>query len=193
MWALAELDVEYQLELVRPYEETNTPALVALNPNAKIPVLVDGDLTLWESLAINLYLAKKFGSPLWPETELDRAHIVQWSFWVVTEVEPFLWEMWQHRGRLAKGERDAARANQAESILHAALETFENYLVSREWVVGQAFSLADLNLESYIIRARHGGYHLARHPNIYSWIERCEARDARKQVRAQIAAYTSSH
>ena len=66
MWALEELGVNYQLELVRPYEETNTPELKTLNPNGKIPVLVDGDLTLWESLAINLYLAQRYGSPLWP-------------------------------------------------------------------------------------------------------------------------------
>ncbi|MCH8141473.1 MAG: glutathione S-transferase family protein [Proteobacteria bacterium] len=192
MWALQELGVNYQLELVRPYEETNTPELKALNPNGKIPVLVDGDLTLWESLAINLYLAQRYGSPLWPASELHRAHVLQWSFWVITEVEPFLWEMWQHRERLKESERDAARADQAESILHAALETFENHLASREWVVGQKFSVADLNVESYIIRARHGGYDLAQHSNIDRWIERCEARQARKQVRTQIEAYTSS-
>lgn len=91
--------LEYRLELVRPCEETNTPALIALSPNAKIPVLIDGDLTLWESL---------------PSTFI------------------------------------------------------------------------------YIIRAPQGGYGLTRHPNIYTWIERCEAREARKHVRTEIDAYTPS-
>ena len=68
-----ELGVEYALESVRPYEDTGSPELVRLNPNAKIPVLEDGELVLWESLAINLYLARKFGAPLWPDDERDRA------------------------------------------------------------------------------------------------------------------------
>lgn len=100
LWALEELGVEYALETVRPYEDTNSPELKALNPNAKIPVLEDGELVLWESLAINLYLARKFGAPLWPDREEDQTHALQWSIWVVTEAEPHLWEMWMYRHRL---------------------------------------------------------------------------------------------
>ena len=171
MWLLEEMGIEYELRDV--FEKPGDPPteeIRSLNPNAKVPVLVSGDFVMWESLAINHYLARKYGSPLWPTSEVDRARALQWSFWVVTEVEPFLWEMWQHRERLPLAERDTSRANQAESMLHAALETFENHLASHDWVVGPEFSVADLNLESYIIRARHGGYNLALHPHVYGWI-----------------------
>ncbi len=71
------------------------------------------------------------------------------------------------------------------------METLDDHLAERDWVVGDAFSVADLNLESYLIRARHGGYDLSGHANIYRWIEQCEARDARQRVRAQIEAYSA--
>lgn len=189
LWALEELGVEYALETVRPYEDTNSPELKALNPNGKIPVLEDGELVLWESLAINLYLARKFGAPLWPDREEDQTHALQWSIWVVTEAEPHLWEMWMYRDRLPPDERDEARATAAETKLRAALELLDQHLASSPWIVGSAFSVADLNLESYVIRARHSGYDLAEHLHLYSWIERCEARTARKTVREMIEAY----
>jgi glutathione S-transferase len=188
LWALEELGVEYALERVRPYEDTQKPELLELNPNGKVPVLLDGELVLWESLAINLYLAQKFGAPLWPEDAIDRAHALQWSVWVGGEVEPHLWSMRMHRELLPANERIEARATEAETKLRGALELLDRHLASSPWVVGTAFSVADLNLESYIIRARRGGYDLAEHLHLHSWIERCEARPARKKVRAMIEA-----
>ena len=62
--------------------DTKKPEFVALNPNAMVPVLVDGDVTLWESNAINLYLVEKAGgSSLFPQNTKVRADIVRWQFW----------------------------------------------------------------------------------------------------------------
>ena len=192
LWALEELGAQYELVNVRPYEDTHSPELEKLNPNAKVPVLEDGDVVLWESLAINLYLARKFGPPLWPDNSKDQAHALQWSIWVVTEAEPHLWTMWMHRERLPAEERDEGRATEAETRLRAALELLDQQLASSRWIVGSEFSVADLNLESYVIRARHSGYDLAEHLHLFSWIERCEARPARKKVREMIDRYDQS-
>src|SRR4029077_14762078 len=64
-----------------------TPEYLAVNPNGRIPAIDDNGFKLWESMAINLYLAKKHGSGLLPKTMEDEAQAIQWSFWVMTEVE----------------------------------------------------------------------------------------------------------
>ena len=66
---------------------TKTPEYLAINPNGRIPAIQDGDFTLYESMAINLYLARKHPGPLTPATLEDEARAWQWSFWVMTEVE----------------------------------------------------------------------------------------------------------
>jgi len=180
LWLLEELGLDYELEIVRPGEGTTSSGFAKLNPNQKIPVLEDGDLVLSESMAINLYLARTYPTDLWPDDPGDQARVLQWSFWVAHDVEPHLWRMWQ-QGDL-----------QAREELHAGLETLEGVLSSRDWLVGTSFSVADLNLESYIIRARRGGYRLTDHQALNEWIERCEARPARRKVRQMIVDYESS-
>lgn len=186
LWALEELGLTYEIEIVRPYTDTQAPSLLGLNPNGKVPVLEDDEVVLWESLAINHYLAERYGAPLRPASKSDQAIALQWSFWVANEVEPFLWQMWQLR---VADQPDEPRARSAEDKLRASLTILDAYLSDREWLVGGTFSIADLNLESYIIRARRGGYELASHPGLWAWIERCEARPARLRVRDQIRAY----
>lgn len=177
LWALEELGLEFELVLVRPGGETNTRAFEELNPNRKVPVLVDGDVVVWESMAINFYLAERYGGWLWPDAPGLRAEVLQWSFWVANDVEPYLWRMWQ--------EEDT----EAEAPLRNALSILDAVLDGREWVVGESFTLADVHLESYIVRARRGGYRLRDHRWLYEWIERCEARPARRRVREMIRAY----
>ena len=172
-----------------PYLDTANATLLAVNPNGKVPVLMDGDLVLWESLAINLYLARQYGAPLWPRGTAEQATAIQWSFWVVTEVEPHLWEMWQCR---AVPNPDEQSAQAAEDRLRDSLTILDAHLSTRRWITGEAFSVADLNLESYIIRARRGRYDLAAHTHLWSWIERCEARPARQKVRADIKTYENA-
>ena len=91
LWALEEIGVPYELVPIDTNKgENDKPEFLAINPNGRIPALVDGDLKLFESMAINLYLARKYGKDLWPSTEAGEAHALQWSFWGTAEVEPFL-------------------------------------------------------------------------------------------------------
>ena len=85
-WMLEELGLEYKLVPVTEHG-TRTPEFLAINPNGHVPVLVDGELKLVESMAINLYLAMRYGGGLWPDSLDDQARAVQWSFWVMLEVE----------------------------------------------------------------------------------------------------------
>src|SRR5215467_5586689 len=98
--ALEELGLEYEHVPLKPWESADDRArLAVLNPNARVPVLDDNGLILWESMAINLYLGDRYGTPpLWPSEPARRALLYQWSFWSQTSIDV----MARHRGRFSK-------------------------------------------------------------------------------------------
>ena len=89
MWLLEELGLEYEHIPVNQMEvDTQKPEFLAVNPNGKVPAMQDDNVTLFESMAINLYLGKKYGNGLWPSDEADQGRTTQWSIWGMTEIEP---------------------------------------------------------------------------------------------------------
>ncbi|MDI3305888.1 MAG: glutathione S-transferase, partial [Acetobacteraceae bacterium] len=87
IWAAEESGLPYENVPVSLGPEMKTGAFAALNPNAKIPALQDGELVLFESLAINLHIAAKAGPPLMPSGD-DASRVLQWTLWAATEIEP---------------------------------------------------------------------------------------------------------
>ena len=106
IWCLEECGVDYELVKTNFFGDTKKPDYLALNPNGRVPTLVDGDLVLWESMAINLHLAKKYGGALWPADESQQALAIQWSFWGMTEIEPNLMAILIHRMMLPEDQRN---------------------------------------------------------------------------------------
>jgi glutathione S-transferase len=91
LWMLEELGVRYEHVPVLPGTESRAPEYLRINPNGHIPTLDHEGLVLWESLAINLYLAERLGSaPLCPRNVRERGLVYQWSFWAANEVEAVL-------------------------------------------------------------------------------------------------------
>lgn len=95
LWVLNELGIEYEVVPVDPRgEAARSPEFRALNPAGKVPVLVDGDMVLTESAAIQLYLAERFpGGGLVPTGIAERAQMYRWIFFLVTEIEQPLWRI----------------------------------------------------------------------------------------------------
>jgi glutathione S-transferase len=84
LWMANELGLDYENVPIHFADgSAKTPEYLAVNPNGRIPAIDDNGFKLWESMAINLYLAKKHGSGLLPKTMEDEAHAIQWSFWVM--------------------------------------------------------------------------------------------------------------
>src|SRR5262249_18009184 len=106
---LEECGVAYEHVRI-PFADLSGAAYAGLNPNARVPTLIDGDLVLWESLAINLYLAQRYGGSLWPAGEPARAHTLQWTMFAVTELEPYIETMLRNRVLLPPAERSAEQA-----------------------------------------------------------------------------------
>src|SRR5713226_1581727 len=87
LWALEEVGLKYE-HVPTPVPGSRKPEHLKLNPNGHIPVLDDDGLILWESMAINLYLAEKYGkAPFWPSSTNMHAGVYQWSFWGMMETE----------------------------------------------------------------------------------------------------------
>src|SRR5260370_13967299 len=89
LWMAHELGILFELVEVPPGAEgSRKPEFLRLNPNGQVPCIDDDGLILWESLAINLYLAKKHGAPIGPANLAEDGQMTMWSFWSVTEIEP---------------------------------------------------------------------------------------------------------
>src|SRR5712671_3293787 len=119
LWMAKELGLDYQhVKVDFASGETRESGFLALNPNGQVPVIDDDGFTLWESMAINLYLAKRYGAGgLYPSRLEDEARAWQWSFWGMTELErPVLTALF-NRAILPENQRDAVAADAAEKTL----------------------------------------------------------------------------
>jgi len=184
LWMLHELGLQFENVPTHFAGGTRTAEFLKLNPNGHIPVLIDGDVVLWESLAINLYLAQKYGAQsLWPGSLADQGRTYQWSFWAMTEVEPNLLPVLLHRRALPKDQRQASIADAAEAKLAGPFGVIDGALRSHEYLLGNAFTAADLNVASVLSWAPTAGVDLNKTPQLAAWLTRCTERPACKAAR----------
>jgi len=178
LWMLEELGVPYENVPTSFIGETRTPEFLKLNPNGHIPVLRDGDLVVWESLAINLYLARKYDGGLWPRTVEDEGRTFQWSIWAMTELEEPIITCLLHRAFLPAEQRDAKKADDAAERFAKPLGVLDGTLAGKPYILGDTFTVADLNVASVLCWAGLAGLDLSRAPNAAAWLGRCTGRPA---------------
>ncbi len=184
-WMLEELGLEYEgIPKDTQAGETRTPEFLAINPNGHVPTLVDGDVVVWESMAINLYLAERHPGPLSPASLAQKADALKWSFWVMSEVEGHLLTYGMNTSFLPEAERDAAAADGALDQLHVALEVLDGALARQKFLAGDAFTVADLNVASVLSWTRMVGLDISSHPNLVRWLDGCLARPAAQKFLA---------
>ena len=122
IWMLEEVGLPYQLiEKSTRADDLQTADYLRLNPNARIPTLVDGDVALWEFMAINIHLAQKYGWPMHFANSEVLGLAAQWSFWVMLEMEGLLLDLLQHRALLPEFVRDPSCAERDELLLQKPL------------------------------------------------------------------------
>jgi glutathione S-transferase len=146
VWALEEAGVDYEYQRIWMMKgEGHSPAFKAINPLGRIPVLQDGAMTLTESMAIVQYVADKFpDATLLPEDLTARAQVNRWVYYAVTEVEPHLWAVAQHRFALPEDKRVAALEPTTVWQLERSLRPIEKALTVQPFIAGAAFSMADI-------------------------------------------------
>ena len=184
IWALEETGLPYERIDVVMRKETGTPEFLAVNPNGRIPVLVDGDLVLFESLAINTYIAKKARGDLAPKDLSEDATNDQWSLWVVTETEKAVLRALFHSLGVMGYEKDPAIVAECMEELARPFKVLDGHLANRDYLVGGRFTIADLNVASVLAWAATARLDLSAYPNMDKWLKACLARDGYQKLRA---------
>jgi glutathione S-transferase len=178
-WAAEELGIPYESVPVDFSGGTRKPEYLAINPNGHIPALVDGDVKLFESLAINLYLAKRYDTHgLYPKDAADEARAIQWSFWAITETEAPALQILLHSVVLPADRRDPQAVQASIEKLKAPLSVLDRALTGRKYLLGDAFTIADLNVASVLSWLVAGRVDLSFAPGVARWLGECCQRPA---------------
>jgi len=189
LWMLEELGLPYEnIPTHFATGDTRKPEFLAINPNGHIPALVDGDVKMWESMAINLYLAKKYDKGLQPKSIVDEAHAIQWSFWAMTEVENFLVTVLMNRMMLPQDQRDPKAAEAAIEKLNKPFAVLDAELSERKYLAGDTYTVADVNVASVLTWVPLLGIDLEKFPNVKRWLDVCTSRPACKKARTLMGA-----
>ena len=184
IWLALELGLDYEHNPIHYSDgSTRTPEFLAINPNGTLPAIQDGELCLWESLAINLYLANKHGGDLAPRDDAEMGLALQWSFWAATEVETPALEALKHRLLLPEDERDEAAFDAAAAQLAKPLAVLNGALADGEYLFGGRFTVADLNVAAIVGWVKIARMDLTPWPNLTAWLDRCLGRPKFKQAR----------
>jgi len=200
-WMCRELELPFRNERT---EASVDPALKSheyrsINPNGLVPSIKDGDFVLWESMAINLYLAKKYGrGRLCPSDLEGEALASQWSFWAVTRLEiPLLTISISNQN--ISGSMQAyflkhipmwtsEEIARCRSVLDAPLAMLNEWLAETPYLIGPDFTVADLNVSVILERNARAQISLANKPNLVTWLRSCWSRPACPRKDALTAA-----
>jgi glutathione S-transferase len=172
--------------------EARLKALLPVNPNAKVPVLVDGDFVLWESRAINGYLASlKPAAGLYPADPKARAVVDQWSYWGAIHLGPALQRLAAERyfkARFRRGEPDEAAIAASLKEVAQFLPVLDANLADKDWVAG-GLSIADFGIATTLVYRGVAGISLAEAPHVADWITRLEARPSWQAAIVPVKAF----
>ena len=168
-----------------PKGEHLKPEFVKLNPNHKIPTLVDGDFVLWESSAIILYLlGKKPGNDLYSDDLQMQADINRWLFWNIAH-----WNstcsiyIYEHLVKkfLNLGDADPAELKRADELFHRFATVLDDHLKQHDWLVGNHLTAADYAVGATLDLQEQAQYPAAKYENIKRWYGQIEQQDAWKK------------
>ncbi len=179
LWMARELGLQYESIPLDPRAgDTRKPDYLKINPNGHVPAIVDGDYVLWESLAINLYLAKKHGGPLAPSNLAEEGKALAWSMWALAELEDNIVTLVQSVLMPPERKPDAARVEGAKEKLNAPLRVLDATLAQSQYLLGSRFTVADLNVAGVVAGLGIARFDLGAWPNAKAWLAMCTGREA---------------
>lgn len=198
VWLMAEASVSIRrVPVIQSYRladpsgedapfNTATPGFLAINPQGQIPVMVDGELVLTESMAIALYLARTYGGDLGPQTPAEDAQAIQWAFVAISSVEgPALDILYTFAAGAQETPEGVAKIEAATKALHRPFARIEAHLQGRGWLVGGRFTVADICMAECVRYAQPHAPALAPFAKLSTWIERCQSRPAFQAMMAE--------
>ena len=179
LWCLEEAGVAYENKNIdMRAKEHKSEAFLKINPNGKVPAMIDGDMKLFESMAINFYLADKYKPELMGTTPEERALSYQWSFWASSELQDPIIQVFIQKVFMPEEKRSQAVIDENLEKLPVLFEILDNSLAAKTYLNGKTFTLADLNTMSVVSIAPHVGFDLSKYKNIESWLKAISDRPA---------------
>ncbi len=188
LWLLAELDLPFtHVPVIQAYRmttdpraldapiNTTSPAFLAVNPQGQIPAYAEDDLVLTESLAITHHIARTHGGTLGPQTPAEAALIDQYSLLAATAIETPALEMLYSDAATPEGQANIAVNSEK---LRRPLARLQSDLQGQEYLVGDRFTVADINMAECLRYAQGQTALLAEFPAVKAWLDRCQARPA---------------
>lgn len=154
--------------------ESHTPEFLSLNPHGLTPVLQDGDTVIWEASAINLYLAGKTDSGLAGRTQAEKREVLQWMFWSGEQwriYSTLLFNEWAGETFTGQPKTDAV-VRLAMTALRSAAEVLDRHLMTRNFIVGDALTLADIDIAAPFSQYKRTGAPFAEFPHLVAWHQR---------------------
>ena len=161
--------------------EHKSPAFLAINPNGKVPALVDGGMRLWEANAIMCYLAKAAGSELWPSDTAGQIDVVRWLSWNSEHFTRHAGALYFQHVRFLGQPADAAAVAEATGFFKPFAEVLAEHLRGRSYLVGDALTVADFAVAATLPYAQEAQIPVADFPEIRRWHQRLEALPAWRQ------------
>ncbi|HEY6642417.1 glutathione S-transferase family protein [Povalibacter sp.] len=188
-WTLQELGIDFESVTVNlPAGEHRSPDFLKINPAAKLPVLVDGDLVVTESVAIVLYLAEKYPQKKFLPTDLrKRAELYRWLLFTATELEQPLWRIARNTFLYPEEERQPQDVELASRDFKGMAAVMETHMKGREFVVGDTVTVGDFVL-AYTLDWATMESLLDDYPTLRAYLERMYARPKAAMRIAQAAA-----
>lgn len=172
LWCLEEAGVAYENKQVdMRTKEHKSEAFLAINPNGKVPALVDGNTTLFESMAINFYIADKYKPELLGMSAEERALSYQWSFWASSELQDPIIQVFIQKVFMPEEKRSQTVIDENMAKLPAYFQVLDNALANKTYLNGKNFSLADLNTASVVSIAPHIGLDMSPYKNVNLWLK----------------------
>lgn len=183
MWLAAEmsLDVE-RIDAGGKFGVVDQDHFAEMNPNRRVPVLQDGDLTLWESNAILRYLAANYNSgALWPADKAQRALADQWMEWNTSSLWGALRLVFIGLIRTPPEERDEAALKKLTVETGVLFQLLDQKLGNQDFILGGQITLGDIPMGATCYRFKELDIERPATPNVDAWYQRLQDRDAYRQ------------
>jgi glutathione S-transferase len=179
---LEELGIPYEtVPLDLSKKEHKSEAFLRLNPNGKVPCLVDGEFVLWESIAINHYLAEKYKPALLGTNPQEKGLVQQWNLWAMTEMQPPLVDILIQLVFTPEDKRDVNAIAKAKERLQPMLANLDRALAGKTYLVGEKLTVADFNAASVVNIAAAFQLPMDHLANLLAWFKRMKDRPSFKK------------
>ena len=180
LWCLAELDLAYErIDAGMEHGKAQEPEYLAMNPNARVPTMVDGDYVLWESNSIMRYLCLAYGkgTPIYPEAPRQRAAVDRWLDWTLSTVQPVDRPVFWALVRTPPEQRDVAAIQKDADAEAAVWRIADHHLATRRFIEGDEFSIADIAIGAYARRwLGVEGIIRPKQPHLERWLKNLASR-----------------